>query len=125
DPQAWARQAARDSGAAPDRAAALLARHGTTAAAILAAEGASPEMLRDADYSLAELDWLVRHEAVRHLTDLVMRRTALAITGTLTARDLGTIASVCARALGWDEARTAQEVQDARTLLETRHRLRL
>ncbi|MTE01568.1 FAD-dependent oxidoreductase [Paracoccus sp. YIM 132242] len=125
DPQAWARQAALASAAPPDRAAALLARYGTTATAILAAEGASPLMLQDADHSLAELDWLIRHEAVRHLTDLVMRRTALAITGTLTGRDLETVASVCARALGWDEARTAQEVRDARTLLETRHRLRL
>ncbi|MCZ0962631.1 glycerol-3-phosphate dehydrogenase/oxidase [Paracoccus benzoatiresistens] len=125
DPQAWARQAARDTGAAPERAAALLSRYGTTAAAILAAEGAAPVMLRDADYSLAELDWLTRHEAVRHLTDLIMRRTALAITGHLSRRDLETIASVCAQALDWDEARRAREVQDALAVLVTRHRLRL
>ncbi|MFC3629340.1 glycerol-3-phosphate dehydrogenase/oxidase [Paracoccus angustae] len=125
DPQAWARQAARDSGAAPERAAALLARHGTTAAGILAAEGASPAMLRDADYALAELDWLVRNESVCHLTDLVMRRTALAITGRLSRRDLHVAATVCAGALGWSEARTAQEIADAESLLVNRHRLRL
>lgn len=125
DPRAWVRQAARDTGAAPDRAALLLARHGTTARPILAAEGAYPAMLEDADYSLAELDWLVRNECVCHLADLVMRRTALAVTGRLSRRDLERAASVCARALDWDEARTAQEVRVTLAVLLSRHRLRL
>lgn len=125
DPGAWADRAARDTGATPARAALLLARYGTTARAILAAEGTAPRMLADADYSTAELDWLVRHERVRHLSDLVMRRTALAITGQLTGRDLDRIAGVCAGALGWDAARTARELHDTRALLVTRHRLRL
>ena len=37
-----------------------------------------------------------------HLADIVMRRTTLAITGALTARDLDAIAAVAAAALGWD-----------------------
>lgn len=82
-------------------------------------------MLDDADYSLVELDWLVRAEKVRHLADLVMRRTALAITGQLSRRDLNRAAKVCAQALGWDDARRGQEVQDTTELLVTRHRLRL
>ncbi|WP_374302134.1 glycerol-3-phosphate dehydrogenase/oxidase [Paracoccus sp. (in: a-proteobacteria)] len=125
DPADWVRRTASETGAGPDRAAALLARYGTTAAPILAAEGADPLMLRDADYSLAELDWLTRNERVRHLTDLVMRRTALAITGHLSRRDLDSIAQVCARALDWDDARTAREVQEAEAILVGRHRLKL
>lgn len=125
DPQAWAGQAARDTGTAPARAAVLLARYGSTAAPILAAEGPDPAMLEDADYSLAELDWLVRHERVRHLADLVMRRTALAITGHLSRRDLDRIAATCARALDWDEARTARELRETEALLIGRHRLRM
>ncbi len=125
DPGAWAQGAARDTGAAPARAAVLLARYGTTARAILVAEGPAPAMLADADHSEAELDWLVRHERVRHLADLVMRRTALAVTGHLSRRDLDRIAGLCAQALGWDAARTAREVRETTSLLTERHRLRL
>ena len=125
DPAAWAERAARETGATPARAAVLLARYGTGARAILAAEGAAPAMLADADHSLAELDWLVRHERVRHLPDLVMRRTALAVTGHLSRRDLDRIAALCAGALNWDTARMDQELRDTRALLVSRHRLRL
>ena len=125
DPAAWADRAARETGATPARAAVLLARYGTGARAILAAEGAAPAMLADADHSLAELDWLVRHERVRHLQDLVMRRTALAVTGHLSRRDLDRIAALCAGALNWDTARMDQELRDTRALLVSRHRLRL
>jgi glycerol-3-phosphate dehydrogenase len=125
DPAAWADRAGRETGATPARAGVLLARYGTGARAILAAEGAAPAMLADADHSLAELDWLVRHERVRHLPDLVMRRTALAVTGHLSRRDLDRIAALCAGALNWDTARMDQEVRDTRALLVSRHRLRL
>ena len=99
--------------------------HRTTAGPILAAEGPAPAMLADAAYSLAELDWLIRHERVRHLADLVMRRTAIAVTGRLTGRDLDRIAGLCARALDWDDTRRRQEIADTRAMLTGRHRLRM
>lgn len=126
DPAAWARDAAQQAGASPERAAILLARYGTTARAVLAVEGATPQPLSGApEYSVQELDWLTRHEAVRHLDDLLMRRTALAITGQLSAKGLAQAADVAAAALGWDAARRAGEVQATQAVLEARHRLRL
>ncbi|MFC0201506.1 glycerol-3-phosphate dehydrogenase/oxidase [Paracoccus rhizosphaerae] len=125
DTDAWAVEQARRSGALPARAKALLARYGSTAAPILAAEGASPRMLRDADYSHQELDWLIRHEQVATLADLVMRRTGLAVTGRLSRRDLDTIASLCATALNWDDARRLAELEQTQAVLLTRHRLRM
>lgn len=126
DPAAWAAEAARGTGARPERAAELLARYGTTARAILAAEGAAPQPLAGApDHSRQELDWLARNESVVHLDDLVMRRTALAITGRLTAAGLAEAAGVAAAALGWDPARREQELRQTRALLTGRHRLRL
>ena len=123
--QAWADRVSRETGATTARAALLLARYGSTAEGILAAEGRDPAMLADADYSIPELDWLVRRESVRHLPDLVMRRTALAVTGHLSRRDLDRIAAVCATALGWDADRLAQEVGETEAVLVNRHRLRL
>lgn len=126
DPATWAQTVAAETGASTKRAATLLARYGTTAWAVLAAEGAAPQPLTDApDYSAQELDWLTRNEAVQHLDDLLMRRTALAITGQLTAQGLAQTADVAAAALGWDAARREREVQATRAALETRHRLRL
>jgi glycerol-3-phosphate dehydrogenase len=126
DRDAWTAEAARLTGADPRRAALLLGRYGTTARAILQAEGVMPQPLTDVqDYTMLELDWLVRNEQVVHLSDLVMRRTALAITRRLTMAALEQAAEVTAAALGWDEARRMNELAATRTLLETRHHMRL
>ena len=61
-------------------------------------------------YGRAEIDWIARNEHVQHLADIVMRRTTLAIEGRLTAAALAEISTVAAAALGWDEARRADEV---------------
>lgn len=125
DAGAWSDDAARRTLAAPARARQLLARYGTTAGAILAAEGATPVMLEASDHSEQELDWIIRNEQVGTLADLVMRRTALAVTGRLSARDLKRTAELCAQALGWDDAHRAAELRQTQAMLLTRHRLRM
>lgn len=108
----WINEAAGTTGCDVQRMAELLDRYGTTGRAIAAHETGWPEdeRLADApDYSLAEIDWIARNESVTHLDDIVMRRTTLAITGTLTARDLATIGGVAAAALDWDAARKKTE----------------
>jgi len=123
----WIAEAARETGASAARAGTLLDRYGTTARAILAHEARGPAgRLADApDYTLAEIDWLVRNERVIHLADIVMRRTALAVTGRLGRRDLERIADIAAAALGWEAARRADEVEATCEELAERHRLRL
>ncbi|MBW7057004.1 glycerol-3-phosphate dehydrogenase/oxidase [Paracoccus bogoriensis] len=125
DAGAWSDDAARRTLAAPARARQLLARYGTTAGAILAAEGATPVMLEASDHSEQELDWIIRNEQVGTLADLVMRRTALAVTGRLSARDLKRTAELCAQALGWDDAHRAAELRQTQAMLLMRHRLRM
>ncbi|CAM3189738.1 glycerol-3-phosphate dehydrogenase/oxidase [Paracoccus nototheniae] len=125
DPAAWAQGQASRTGATADRAQVLLARYGAAAAKVLQAEGPAPRMLADSDHSLPELEHLIRTEQVVHLPDLVMRRTALAVTGQLSMRDLTTIAGLCAQLLDWDATRQDQERQDTQAMLQTRHRLRL
>ena len=69
----------------------LLSRYGTTVLAIARHRGRWTDADRLPDfvgYSLAEIDWITRSERVVHLADIVMRRTTLAVTGALTARDL-------------------------------------
>ncbi len=125
---AWLAEAARETGLDEARLDRLLARYGTTARAVALHRGdwTDADRLPDAgDYSRAEIDWIARAEMVVHLADIVMRRTTLAVTGGLTARDLDAIAEVAARALGWDAARVASEIAAVRDDLAGNHRLRL
>ena len=56
-----------------------------------------------------EIAWLIRHEHVVHLVDIVMRRTSLAITGQVNTTLIDRIAMVAAAELGWSPERTHSE----------------
>lgn len=120
----WISTVTAETGASPARAEALLDRYGTTARAILAHEaGRQAEPLADApDYTLAEIDWLVRNENVVRLADIVMRRTALAITGRLSRVSLEQIADTVATALAWSAGRREEELEATSRELTERHR---
>ncbi|NTE54615.1 glycerol-3-phosphate dehydrogenase/oxidase [Agrobacterium tumefaciens] len=67
----------------------------------------------------AEVIWLIRCEHVRHLTDLILRRTTLAITGVVNADLIDAILGVAARELGWPATRSEAERQRLIHELET------
>lgn len=67
----------------------------------------------------AEVVWLIRCEHVRHLTDLILRRTTLAITGVIDADLIDAILGVAARELGWAPQQAADERQRLVDELET------
>ncbi|NTC83619.1 glycerol-3-phosphate dehydrogenase/oxidase [Agrobacterium tumefaciens] len=67
----------------------------------------------------AEVVWLIRCEHVRHLTDLILRRTTLAITGVIDADLIDAILGVAARELGWAPQQAADERQRLIDELET------
>lgn len=122
----WLKTACDKTGADPARADTLLSRYGTTALVILEAEGPHPHRLADAPaYSFEELNWIATHEQVVHLEDLVLRRTTLAITGMLSARDLVEIARSMAVSRGWNEERHVTELRSARARLAARHGVQL
>ncbi len=125
DPQAradWLDATAQDSGAARTRVETLLERYGTTAQAIARHEGAAPVRLTDApDFTEAEIDWIARNEHVVHLSDILLRRTPLAISGQLTPRLCHHVATCAAAALGWDTQRKQAELGKLATVLAERH----
>ncbi|MCP8893903.1 glycerol-3-phosphate dehydrogenase/oxidase [Shinella daejeonensis] len=108
----WISERVAGSGLSAARIEALLARYGTTADAILAhiGHGEDAPLAHVEGYTRGEIDWIARHEMVGHLSDIVMRRTTLAIEGRLTLAGLAEIAAVAAVALGWDEGRREAEV---------------
>lgn len=117
----------RSVGVSRRRAEELVSRYGSRGgelAARFSAEDDTP--LRHApDYSWAEIAYLCRETGVIHLSDLVIRRTLLAIRGQVTDALLGELAEVAGQAFGWDAARRRHETQSCASTLRERHSVRL
>ena len=114
----WLRQNVGDSA----RGRVLFARYGTRAAEVadfLAVENDEP-LLGDA-LSTRELAWMVEHEKVRHVGDVVFRRTSLAFTGDADADAIRVIADALAPLLEWDSVRTDAEVDETLATLREAH----
>ncbi|KAA0692607.1 glycerol-3-phosphate dehydrogenase/oxidase [Neorhizobium sp. P12A] len=106
----------------------LLSRYGTKALQIAGHQSlwnAEDRLPDSSDYSLSEIDYILRNEYVEHLSDIVMRRTTLAITGSLTASDLEQIATIAGRALGWDSQRISDEINMVESQLRDRNLMHL
>lgn len=124
--EAWIAEMAEKTGATLVRARTVFERYGTTCEAILFAEKASPQPLKDApDYSVQELETLCRIDGIARLTDLVIRRTTLAVTGQLTAANLCESAEIAGRVLSWRETRVADELAQAIVVLRDLHGIAL
>jgi glycerol-3-phosphate dehydrogenase len=122
----WLAQARAETDVEERRLDQLLSRYGTKALEIATHAPDGQGDLPDSDsYGRSEIDYIVRNEFVEHLADIVMRRSTLAIGGSLTSRDLQEIAMIAARALGWNAKRIAREVEAAVVELEGRNLMRL
>ncbi|SCW47949.1 glycerol-3-phosphate dehydrogenase [Rhizobium mongolense subsp. loessense] len=120
----WIREIAARTGAPVERVDELLGRYGTTAAAVLSFSSAYSDEQRltgAGHYSFKEVDWIARNELVVHLSDIVLRRTTLAIEGRLKLEGLREIAGLAGAALGWNAERIASEIEDVVIQLEKFH----
>ena len=114
------RTVARDAaaaGVAADTADLLLRHYGTEASAVLALMGADPRFAVRATPDgepLAAVAYAVRQEAPVHLADVLLRRTGIGRLGDPGERILGLAADITAEEFGWDAARRAGELDDAR-----------
>ena len=107
-----------------DRARHLADHYGTGASRVqdhCTRFAAEAPLGRGCPYTRGEIDFLTRHEYVLHLSDVVLRRTALAITGALNAENLGAIVQTMQAALGWSADTAARETQTLLAELETYH----
>ncbi|MFC5175967.1 glycerol-3-phosphate dehydrogenase/oxidase [Nocardioides taihuensis] len=93
----------------------LLGRYGDLVDDLLDLCAARPELAEPVegapDHLAAEFVYAVTHEGARHLDDVLARRTHLSIeTPDRGTRAAGAVADLMAAELGWDAARTADEV---------------
>ena len=95
------------------RAQQLFTRYGTSLTSLVAHQSPYSDAIRlphATDYSAAEIDWIARSEQVEHLSDIVLRRNTLAVTGALNTADLNQIADIIASAKAWTPERRATEI---------------
>ncbi|MDN4644671.1 glycerol-3-phosphate dehydrogenase/oxidase [Arthrobacter sp. PsM3] len=124
DEQAWiTRHVSGDLDQA--RVEGLLTRYGTRATEVIAYLTAGEDRVLHStrELSLREVEFMVRHEQIGHLIDVLIRRTSLAFRGMVTAELVTELAQALAGPLGWDTGRTAQEITHAHEVLQRFHGL--
>jgi glycerol-3-phosphate dehydrogenase len=122
DVQQWIRQHASE-GVDAARVGVLLTRYGTRATEVIDyLQAGEDRVLRSTpELSLREIDYMVEHEQIGHLVDVLIRRTSLAFRGLVTTDLLAELSEALAGPLGWDKARVAQEIRDAEDVLTRLH----
>ncbi len=90
----------------------LLGRYGNNTAMILTQTNESEQLaLGQSQFCLAECRWAIKHEAVIHLDDLLLRRTRLGLLLTNGGEALfQQLATIFYQELGWDNAKWQDEV---------------
>lgn len=109
----WIARVARASGLDGARVGVLLDRYGTTAEAYATGGGAEARQALASlpDYTAGEITRIATDEYVEHLTDLVCRRSTIALLGQADRPVLSELAGIAGAALGWDRARQDKEIE--------------
>lgn len=118
----WLEQLASRTGLSVERVEVLLERYGTQAVAVaehVGREGDQP-LTHGPGYSVAEMTWILRHEKVRRLDDLILRRTNLVLLGQVTLPLLEELAQLWASELGRPVSDQAEAVSAAADQLRRR-----
>ncbi len=105
------------------RAGVLLTRYGTRAKDVLAylAAGVDTVFQSTNELSDREIAFMVEHEQIGHLIDVMIRRTSLAFRGLVTSELLAETAAALAGPMGWDAARVTEEIDHSIDILARFH----
>lgn len=123
-PSQWISENAQRIGIAVERLATLFERYGTLSAHIarfIVEEPDRPLPSPAQDYSTREILYLCESEEVEHLSDLLIRRTTIAINGKLTHSVIDDTLSNLASVKHWDQSASDIEKQTFLALLAERH----
>jgi glycerol-3-phosphate dehydrogenase len=107
------------AGVSPERARVLLTRYGARCVTVVGFLDDRDEPIAGDELSTGEIAYLVRHESVLRLADVLLRRTDLAFRGLADRETVERTADALARELGWNALRRLAEVDETSSLLET------
>jgi len=118
----WIRDLAAETGITLERSTVLFQRYGTRScqfAKYIASRNDQP-LNHHPDYSSLEIEFVVIHEKVEQLSDLVLRRTIIALKGELTYPLLEELASLIGSIRHWSEAERKIQIEKTIDLLKSR-----
>ncbi len=124
DPASLATDLAGEFAISDDRAGYLVDRYGSGARDVVLFCLGRPDDIRldgRTETTAAEIVYLIRHEFVTSLSDLVLRRTSLAIAGDISMVSIERIADVLAVERGWTSSHRDDEVTNLIAELDTYH----
>jgi len=125
----WLARQARATGLDEARLAELLSRYGMRAEQVAAFCTAQNDqaLTHHATYTVREIQYIIANERVLHLDDLLLRRTAIALLGHLTAdrRLLDELLTILALAHEWSPEQTTAERQRTVDILRDKHAIDL
>jgi glycerol-3-phosphate dehydrogenase len=122
---AWIRETAGKTGLTEARFSQLVDRYGSRAEAVarFMAQGEEAALAAAPDYSRRELLFLIEHERVCEIGDILLRRTTLGIEGRIDASLTAEVATLIASTFGWSDKETSQAVARFNEIIEHRHRI--
>jgi glycerol-3-phosphate dehydrogenase len=119
---AWVARVAGARALDPAHVEACLDRYGTRAEAILGCADGSGEALASLpEYRVQELRAVIAREGVVNLTDVVLRRLPIAVSGRLTRESATEIAALAAGTLQWNDEERERQLEDLRRVAFERH----
>lgn len=124
DPASLAAELAGEFAISSERATYLVDRYGSGARDIILFCLGRPDDTRldgRTETTAAEIVYLIRHEFVTSLSDLVLRRTSLAIAGDISMGSIERIADALASERGWSRSYRDDEVKNLIAELDTYH----
>ncbi|WP_413738086.1 FAD-dependent oxidoreductase [Sodalis sp. RH21] len=123
--KAWVARLAAQYHLEAAQAARWAERYGSRVAALLEFAGQSPDRPLDhhAGYTVNELRWLIANEQVEMPADLLVRRTAMAISGRLTPALAAEVTALLAAERGWSETLARENLRLTIEQLAQRHGL--
>lgn len=111
----WIDRVASENNLTGERVSDLLDRYGTEAEKIAAQKDSKKYAPLEnlPDYSIGEIEYIAENECIRHISDLVRRRSVIAITGRAGEAVLKELVDVVGRVLNWNRRRRQTEVEIA------------
>ncbi|GAA1132786.1 glycerol-3-phosphate dehydrogenase/oxidase [Arthrobacter flavus] len=116
-----------EPGLSAERVEVLLTRYGTRAVDVIEYLRAGQDRLFSSTSELShrELAYMVKHEQVGHLADVLIRRTSIAFRGLVTTELLQELAETLAPLLGWSSEKVSAEIELAEQVLLKWHNVQV
>ena len=127
DRSQWISELSEATGLNKERIDTLLVRYGTVATQVaeFCTSGDDKPLANHDTYTAREIEYIIRNERVMHLDDLLLRRTAIALLGELTAELLDELLAIFATIGELSDDQAAAERKRTAEMLRDRHHVDL